>query len=74
MVPWNMVSIFIFFWTIHYKAFVVDHFPEEVARFEELKTSSLMHSRVRKARPPCQALGSWSLKWESIHLLPQTPI
>lgn len=50
MVPLNVVSIFIFFsWSIHYKAFMVDHFLEKVARFEELKTSSLVHSRVKKA-------------------------
>lgn len=45
---------------------MVDHFPERVARLEELKTSSLMHSRVRKTgvssscKPPM--LSPWELE------------
>lgn len=44
-----MWSIFLFFCNIHYKAFMVDQFPVKGAKLEELKTSSLMHSRIRKA-------------------------
>lgn len=55
MAPLNVVSIFSFFWSIHYKAFMVDDFPEKVARFEELKTSSLVRSRVKRQERPHRA-------------------